>query len=77
MTTKEEKLVKETTKAADYLGEGIIFLVLAFLFLTGILVFDIKPFLLGWGIGNLIIATFHLHLVKKTKKEIEEESKTK
>lgn len=39
MTTKEKELIKETTKAADYLGEGILFLVLAILFLTNILVF--------------------------------------
>ena len=70
MTTKEKKLIEETTKAADYLGEGIIFLVLAFLFLTNIFVFDIKPFLLGWAIGNLITGLYHLHSAKKTKKEL-------
>lgn len=70
MTTKEEKLIKENTKAADYLGEGIIFIVLAILFLTNIWVFDIKPFLLGWGIGNLITGLYHLHIAKKTKKEL-------
>lgn len=70
MTTKEKKLIQETTKAGDYLGEGILFLVLAFLFLTNILVFDIKPFLLGWGIGNFIIGLYHLHTAKKTQKEL-------
>ena len=70
MTTKEKELIKETTKAGDYLGEGILFLVLAILFLTNILVFDIKPFLVGWGIGNLITGLYHLHIAKKTKKEL-------
>lgn len=70
MTTKEGKVIKESTKAADYLGEGITLIVLAILFATNILVFDIKSFLLGWGIGNVILGLYHLFIAGKTQKEL-------